>query len=63
MLFVEAEVFNDLMLDNPALLSGIVRFLARELRSLLAEGYRTSPLPIVTPDTPGHVTAPSRHPS
>jgi AAA family ATP:ADP antiporter len=37
LLFVEDEVFNDLMLDNPALPLGIVRFLASEVRRLLRE--------------------------
>ena len=36
-LLVEDEVFNDLMLDNPALPLGIVRFLAAEVRRLLTE--------------------------
>lgn len=39
-LFVEDEVFNDLMLDNPALPLGIVRFLAGEVRQLLLGGRR-----------------------
>ncbi|MBI2829318.1 MAG: Crp/Fnr family transcriptional regulator [Acidobacteria bacterium] len=33
-LFVDDEVFNDLMLDNPALPLGIVRYLAGEVRRL-----------------------------
>jgi CRP-like cAMP-binding protein len=37
-LFVDDEVFNDLMLDNPALPLGIVRYLAGEVRRLL--GHR-----------------------
>lgn len=36
-LFVDDEVFNDLMLDNPALPLGIVRYLAGEVRRLLAD--------------------------
>lgn len=36
-LAVDAEVFGDLMLDNPALPLGIVRYLAGEVRRLLAE--------------------------
>jgi ATP:ADP antiporter, AAA family len=35
-LLVDDEVFNDLMLDNPALPLGIVRYLAGEVRRLLA---------------------------
>ena len=37
MLSVEDEVFNDLMLDNPALPLGIVRYLAGEVRRLLED--------------------------
>jgi CRP-like cAMP-binding protein len=36
-LLVDGEVFNDLMLDNPALPLGIVRYLAGEVRRLLEE--------------------------
>jgi CRP/FNR family transcriptional regulator, cyclic AMP receptor protein len=36
-LFVEDEGFNDLMLDNPALPLGIVRYLAGEVRRLLKD--------------------------
>ncbi|MBI2186487.1 MAG: MFS transporter [Acidobacteria bacterium] len=36
-LSVDAEVFDNLMLDNPALPLGIVRYLAGEVRRLLAE--------------------------
>jgi len=39
-LFVEDEVFNDLMADNPALPLGIARFLAGEVRRLLMERGR-----------------------
>lgn len=43
-LFVEDEVFNDLMADNPALPLGIARFLAGEVRRLLLErGRDTAP--------------------
>jgi CRP-like cAMP-binding protein len=43
-LFVEDEVFNDLMTDNPALTLGIARFLAGEVRRLLMErGRDTAP--------------------
>ncbi len=42
-LFVEDDVFNDLMADNPALPLGIARFLAGEVRRLLLErGRRTA---------------------
>lgn len=43
-LLVEDEVFNDLMLDNPALVLGIVRFLAGELRQLQS-GQRHDAVP------------------
>ena len=43
-LFVEDEVFNDLMADNPALSLGIARFLAGEVRQLhLERGRDTVP--------------------
>lgn len=42
-LFVEDEVFNDLMTDNPALPLGIARFLAGEVRRLLLERGRDTP--------------------
>lgn len=43
-LFVEDEVFNDLMADNPALPLGIARFLAGEVRRLLMDrGRDTAP--------------------
>jgi hypothetical protein len=39
-LFVDDEVFNDLMLDNPALPLGIVRYLAGEVRRLMVDRRR-----------------------
>ena len=43
-LFVEDEVFNDLMVDNPALPLGLARFLAGEVRQLrLERGRNTTP--------------------
>lgn len=38
LLLVREELFNDLMLDNPALQLGIIRFLAGEVRRLSSEG-------------------------
>jgi CRP-like cAMP-binding protein len=39
-LFVDEEVFTDLMLDNPALPFGLVRYLAGEVRRLLVSEKR-----------------------
>jgi CRP-like cAMP-binding protein len=35
-LYIEDEVLNDLMMDNPAIMLGLIRFLAGEMRSLQA---------------------------